>query len=314
MDLAAIVHDWQDKGFVVLPGYLPDEVLGPAVAELGLMFPSPGEFHGGDPRRERFLGDEFAGIERFPFASNKIGLLAVHDLLIDLAKALLGDDDLRLYSAEAWAKYTGAADYDQDLHRDYLNHTVVVPSEALRYRQVEMFVYLVDVPEDLGPPHLVPGTHTAGIAARPNWFPRSGAPGEADPGLGRTDEVVEFVASGRSRLYDHEVSAAGPAGTVVAFELGTFHRGTGMTRPGGARYTMHLGYRRAEAEWGQRRGWAECSHEPAWYRFVDSATPGQLELFGFPPPGHPFWTADTLAGVASRYPGLDLSPWRDHLA
>lgn len=32
--------------------------------------------------------------------------------------------------------------------------------------------------------------------------------------------------------------------------------------------------------------------------------------FGFPPPGHPYWTPTTLAGMALRYPGLDLAPWR----
>ena len=34
-------------------------------------------------------------------------------------------------------------------------------------------------------------------------------------------------------------------------------------------------------------------------------------MLGFPAPGHPYWTAQTLAGVAARYPMLDLSPWRD---
>jgi hypothetical protein len=106
------------------------------------------------------------------------------------------------------------------------------------------------------------------------------------------------------------VSAAGPAGTVVAFEVGTIHRGTGLTRPGGARYTMHISYRHADLEWGQRLAWADRSHDPAWYRFVERATPRQLELFGFPPPGHPYWTAKTVDGVQLRYPNLDLSSWR----
>lgn len=305
MDLANTASDWRKNGFVILPGYLPGEVLRPAITELGTMFPSPSGFHeGSDPRRQRYLDDEFAGIDSFPFASTEICLLAVHDLLIQLARTLLGDDDLRIYSADAWAKYTGAADYDQDLHRDYLNHTVLVPSKTAAFQQLEMFVYLVDVPEDLGPPHLVPKGDTAHIEAKPNWLSRQASTGSAP-------EHAGFVASVQAELYEREVSAAGPAGTVVAFESGTFHRGTGMTRPGGARYTMHVSYRRAEAEWAQRHAWAGRSHEPAWYRFVERATPSQLELFGFPPPGHRFWTADTLAGMALRYPNLDLSPWRD---
>ncbi|MFC4907391.1 hypothetical protein [Actinomadura gamaensis] len=126
------------------------------MSELGLLFPSAEGFHDGtDPRRGRFIGDEFAGIDTFPFASTEISLLAVHPRLLALAQALLDDGDVHLYAAEAWAKYTGACDYDQDLHRDYLNHILLVPSATPGCSQVEMFVFLTDVPEELGPPHLL---------------------------------------------------------------------------------------------------------------------------------------------------------------
>ena len=41
--------------------------------------------------------------------------------------------------------------------------------------------------------------------------------------------------------------------------------------------------------------------------------PRDLELFGFPPPGHPIWTEDLLRTTALRYPNLDLTPWRSAL-
>jgi hypothetical protein len=113
-------------------------------------------------------------------------------------------------------------------------------------------------------------------------------------------------------MYAAEQSGAGPAGTVIAFNTRTFHRGTGLARPRGARFSMQLVYRPAEVEWGQRVAWAARSHLPEWYKFVHRATPRQLELFGCPRPGHPFWTAETLTGVAQRYPDLDLSPWQSH--
>lgn len=143
--------------------------------------------------------------------------------------------------------------------------------------------------------------HTADLPALPNWYPRSDV-----------DAVdSRFVAaSGRPDLCAAEVSAAGPAGTVVAFTPGTVHRGTAPTRPGGARYSMHLSYRPVVAEWAQRHGWADRSHDPAWYRFVERATPRRLAPLGFPAPGHPFWTTATPSAVALRYPGLDLAPWR----
>ncbi|MFN8170208.1 MAG: hypothetical protein U0S36_15695, partial [Candidatus Nanopelagicales bacterium] len=205
------------------------------------------------------------------------------------------------YSAESWAKFTGAVDYDQWLHRDYLNHTTLVPSDDPAFRQLEMFVWLVDVDDELGAPRLVSRRRTPARPARPNWLPREGGHGD--------DEGWESDA-GASDLYADEVSGAGPAGTVVAFEIGTFHRGTALRRPRGARYSMHLSFRPAGLEWGTRRGWADRSHLDGWYAMVDRATPDQLALLGVPLPGHPFWTTQTLDRMAERYPGLDLGPWR----
>lgn len=305
MDLDSAGRQWREHGFVILPGFVPAAELGPALEELPLMYPTAEGFHdGSDQRRDRFTVDEWAGIDSFPFRSAELSLLAVSDRVVDLAETLLADTGLRISSAEAWAKYTGAAGYDQPLHRDYLNHTLMVPADDPRFRQLEMFVYLVDVPEELGPPSLVSRTRTAALPAKPNWYPRDDG---ADPGRG-------WVATAASpELYAAEVRAAGPAGTVVAWETSTFHRGTALTRPRGARYTMHLAYRPARAEWAQRMSWPMRGHEREWYQFVPRATPRQLALFGFPPPGHPYWTEATLDGTAQRYPGLNMAPWRKAL-
>jgi hypothetical protein len=301
MNLSDAAAAWQADGFVILPGFIPVDELKPAVGELGLLFPSAEGFHDRtDPRRERFIGDEFAGIDTFPFASTAINLLTVNHRILGLAEALLDDRDIHIYAAEAWAKYTGACDYDQDLHRDYLNHTVLVPSRTPGCQQVEMFVFLNDVPEELGPPHLVSRRYTTDLPAVPNWFLRPGQKGDW-----RFNDD-----SGSPELYAAEVTGAGPAGTVIAFETGTFHRGTRLTAPRGVRYSMHLGFRPAGLQWGQRVSWAARSFTSEWVDFVNRATARQLQAFGFPPPGHPYWTPETLSGMALRYPKLDLSPWR----
>jgi hypothetical protein len=305
VDLHRAAREWQTHGFVILPGFVPVAELKPALDGLAAMYPTADGFHdGSDERRDRFTVDEWAGISSFPFVNTELSLLAVSDRVVDLAETLLANNDLRISSAEAWAKYTGAADYDQPLHRDYLNQTLMVPTDDPRFSQLEMFIYLVDVPEELGPPSMLSRTKTTGQAAKPNWYPREGG-ADAEGGWVET--------TGSRGLYDAEVRAAGPAGTVVAWAPGTFHRGTALTLPRGARYTVHLVYRPARAEWGQRMAWANRSHEPGWYRFARRATPRQLALFGFPPPGHPYWTDATLAGTAQRYPGLDIAPWRQAL-
>ncbi|BCL14973.1 hypothetical protein [Micromonospora sagamiensis] len=73
---------------------------------------------------------------------------------------------------------------------------------------------------------------------------------------------------------------------------------------------MHLGFRPPALQWGQRVAWAAKSFTTEWVEFVNRATPRQLQALGFPPPGHRYWTTETLAGMALRYPKLDLLPWQ----
>lgn len=177
--MQSIAEAWRTNGFVILPAFLPERDLAPALDSLESMFPKPDGFHDGtDPRRARYLEDEFDGIDSFPFPSVELSLLAVHPRLVQLAEELLGQPDIRLSSAEAWAKYTGATCYDKDLHRDYLNQTLLVPTADERFQQLELFVFLVDVPEGLGPPHLVPLGQTADLPLNPNFYPRSGGIGD----------------------------------------------------------------------------------------------------------------------------------------
>ena len=73
---------------------------------------------------------------------------------------------------------------------------------------------------------------------------------------------------------------------------------------------LHVSYKPATVEWGGYQAWPFKGFSAEWHNFVQLASPRQLAVLGFPAPGHPFWTEDTLAGVARRYPGLDLAPWR----
>jgi hypothetical protein len=113
-----------------LTGFVPAVELTPSLDELSATYSTAEGSHGGtDERRDRFTSGEWARIDSFSFRSTELSLLAVSDRLIDLAETLLADRDLRISSAEAWVKYTGAADYDQPLHRDYLNQTLMVPTD-----------------------------------------------------------------------------------------------------------------------------------------------------------------------------------------
>ncbi len=252
---------FQRDGFVIVPCHVREGELAPAIRALHGEFPTADEFHDNvTPERNARFRDEFNGITNFPFASVELSLLAVHDRIVRLAEELLQTPGLRVYSIEAWAKYTGAANYDQPHHRDYLNHTLLVPSRGPA-SQVEMFLYLTDVTPELGPPSLVPAHLASALPALPNWYPR--AAGHRD------DEHPEWVSrQGRPDLYEHEVRADGPAGTVVAYRIETFHRGTELTAARGARFTIHVSFRAADCDWIMRRAWTDTANTEAWDHFV----------------------------------------------
>jgi hypothetical protein len=72
-----------------------------------------------------------------------------------------------------------------------------------------------------------------------------------------------------------------------------------------------LSYKPAGAAWLSSFGLPNAGEDMEWYRFVGRATPRQLVALGFPAPGDPYWTTETLAGTAARYPMLDMSPWKE---
>jgi hypothetical protein len=74
---------------------------------------------------------------------------------------------------------------------------------------------------------------------------------------------------------------------------------------------LNVSYKMANAGWIGYHSWQSRATYPFWTTFVESATPRELELFGFPPPGDPVWDDALLDATAVRYPRLDLTPWRN---
>jgi hypothetical protein len=296
----AHVQHFGDHGFVLIERFLAEGELERARPGLWDLYPTAEDFHAGrDARAERyrdpdfdatpaFRRKQFEGLREFPFRHQPLNRLALHPELIRLAEALLGTRDVRLYQAETYAKYTGATSYEQPLHVDYTNHVMLPPRSDGRFRQVQLFLYLTEVTEAHGPTHVVSRRYTRGLPLFPQRFDSPAPP----------------------RLEHLEVSAAGPAGSLLAYAADVLHRGTDMTLRGGARFFFNLAFRPAGADWVGGNPWPRRGIVPGWTELVEGLGPRPLEVLGFPPPGHPYWNPETLAGAADRYPGLDLAPWR----
>ncbi len=275
----------------MIEGAIPPADLAAAQNALALLFPTAEEMDSGlDDERTTAWRTWDAAWPEFPFRSSRLNRLVVHDVLIDLATELLGTEDVRLYLALVTAKYAHqSSGYNQLLHTDYPNHSLVVPRRQPGYEHLETFIYLNDVSARNGATRLVSRTKTGNIPVEQH-----------------TLNLDDY-----GHLYDEPGEAAGPAGSVVAYSGDVYHRSVDVTEPGQARFMLHVAYKPASLDWMGYQAWPIKGFSPEWHKFVSQASVRQLTVLGFPKPGHPYWTDETLAGVAARYPGLDMSPWRN---
>ena len=234
---------------MLVPGLVPPEEIDEALEDLWRLHPRPEEFHRGvqDSTRAAFFAgaddrnlfasniaaqgpafrpEQFLGRALFPFpGSGALNRLVVHDRVVGFAEAALESTDLRLYQLATWAKYTGVANYEQPLHQDH-NHSVVPPRCEPGWWHLEGFLYLSDVDDDVAPTRLVDTTISGGRLTIPPQSP------DAAPDL-----------------YAAEKSAAGIRGSFLAYRPDVFHRGVDLTRPGGSRFLLGLGFKLAGQDW-----------------------------------------------------------------
>ena len=274
----------RERGFAVVEGFLDHDELTAAQHALWAEFPRPADYAADPSRYERFTRSQFAGLKVGPWRSWDLNRLAFHPDLVDLAARFLGSADLHLYKTELWAKYAGAVDYDQPHHRDFGNHTLVVPDRSRPATQMTSFILLSDVTADDGPTMVVPFEDGKAI---PYW-PSKQAMGE---------------------LVDVEVAVTGPAGSLFVYRTDILHRGSQIRRAEAARFVLLADYEVWGTRWTGKSAWPNHALDRAWVEMMERATPAERCLFGFPAPGDPYWNAQTVADVGSRYPRMDMAAY-----
>jgi hypothetical protein len=283
------IEHWREHGYVVLERFVSGRELTEAQAEFECYFPTWDEYVAA-PRRHQWVNN--GPIRHFPFDGDILNRIVVHPGLTGLVERLLGTSEILLSQAILVAKYSGAQnDEDQPLHVDFDDNSLLYPTNDGRYEQIPMIVYLTDVTAGLSPTFVVSRRHTDGRFLVPTAV------------LARQD----------GSLYELEVPIETRAGSVFVHSMRTFHRGSSF-RGEGHRFAIHLTYRHALGHWMGWSLWARQANQPAMIRFLETASVRQRELVGFPPLAHDYWTKETVAGVAARYPGMDIAPYRDALA
>jgi hypothetical protein len=321
----AQIESWRERGFALVDGVLPSELLGRVIADACSTFPAAGT-----PEAEATVGFGSGGRFVFPAASGAANEITLHPRLLGAVSDLLGTKvgALRLTQSDLWPKYGRARkiagqldNQDQRIHVDYPNHSLVHPPRWDAPEAVEIILYLSDVADCGGATALVPRdgvddpaypwpiVQSPGIGTFPYLNDRDSAEAFLET---EAPEVARFRAE---HLYPREVRARYRVGTVLFYRHDTWHRGTPLDA-GSQRLAQNLTFRKAGHDWVStlHTGWAWSMYQRTrlMEQLIAGASVDQRCVLGFPAPDDPYWNADTVAAVEARYGplGFDATPYR----
>ncbi len=274
-----------DRGFTIVENFLDHETLAAAQQALWEIYPRPEDYFRAPEEHPELSRGQFAGLRLFPYVSWALNRLPVHPDLVNSAQRMLGTQDLEIYKIELWAKYSGAINYDQPHHRDFGNHSLVVPRADRQHTQMTTFILLSDVTAEDAPTKLVPLEFTRELPL--------------------SKRLTSF-----GRLFDHEVAATASAGSLLIYKTDVFHRGSDFTGVNRSRFMMLVDFQQRGWRWQGKMSWPDRADMPGMSEAIVRMTPRERDLFGWPPPGSEYWNEQTLADVAARYPAMDMTPYR----
>ena len=228
------------------------------------------------------------GIPHFPYKGDTLNDLTFHEELRRFASDRAGGEEV--YCEQSHLSYKGKGhpgDNEQAMHLDYSNLTLAYPPNDPKYWQTAYLFYFTDVTADLGP---------TAVCSREHYPERILWP-------------AHYVKEERPSLYENEIKVTVPAGSLLIYSMRTFHRGTAFTGEGG-RLGMFVSYAPMAYKWMGIVGWSQEAPRPEFRHWLERASVVERTSIGFPAPGDPYWSEETLDGVSARYPKMDMTPYR----
>ncbi len=277
------VRHFGNHGWAVVPGFLMRD----EIADLPLydVFPRRDHYFEQSLRFQGLRGDAFASVRMVPTGRIALDRIPFDRRCRAIAQQLLGSEDLCLMRAGYQAKFAGAADFEQELHRDFPNHTLLVPSFG---DILGCFLYLSDVTAEDGPTAIVSVADTSGIE----------------------DHVGSVSRGERPDLYAAERRIVCEAGSLLVYDYTAFHRATAVTGQQACRLSLSFAY----APWRRWQGfvaWPNMLVSADMYDLIVRLSPEERSLIGFPAIGDAVWDGQTIDAIERRFPPIDMSQYRD---
>ena len=273
----ATLAEVRERGFSLMEGFLSDRRAGRRPKRRsGCTSPGPRSTSPTRAAFARYAASQFAGVEEFPYRSWDLNRLAVHPDLVDAGRALPADDGAASLQGGALGQVRRRRQLRPAAPSGLREPQPGVPRPETRYQQLTTFIYLSDVTEEDGPTRIVPYEDGKDVPYTPLYLPFGS-------------------------LADAEVACTGPAGSLLLYRTDILHRGSDMTGAGRSRFSILADFQVRGTTWGGKMAWPKPSPE-RWARFIPQCGVRERDLFGFPRPGDPYWSEETLDGCRRPLP------------
>lgn len=205
----------------------------------------------------------------FPHNDPRAARKYYHPELLRLGRWWLKTEDVFAREGMMLARYPGYV-ADDGGHIDNGNNSLLpVPEHAREYSQIIFWIHLEEVRPDQAP--------------------------------------LRLVRRRDGRDLSKGVDVVCPAGSIAVFTTSTWHASTSFTASDGQRFMWAFSLGRADHRWEGFRHYTMLGQDPVFVAAVASMTPEERILMRFPPPGHPYYTLQTLTALERQYPGWDAS-------
>ena len=244
-------------------------------------------------------GDTEYGRAQFPTGFDSLDRLIENEEYLDTFAQCLGTDDVSYCNAHLFMR-SGPTDQRhpehpwQGYHADHGTNTFLPPGHAIgSFDYVNSGVYLHDVDDDGAPMHVIPGSHRQAA----DVLLRLGG------SIGDIREVPEFI---------EPVPTTAKAGSALFYSSYLIHAAVPFENKRKQRAFWTLSMARSDtSRWTKLANPWSGPERRFFQPFWEKTTPFVRSLFGWPAPGHAYYTETTLKALAIQFPNMDLTPYQE---
>ncbi len=245
------------------------------------------------------------GRSQFPTGANPLDRLIENETYLDIFEQCLGDKpaycNAHLFLRSGPTDKRHAEHPWEGYHIDHYTNCLLPPFDQVgRYDYVNSGAFLHDVLDDGAPMMVIPGSHHIAQQAYLDAFANGNAGGGSINDLRKVAGLAEPVPQ------------VAPRGAAAFYSSYTIHAAQPFRnkRVQRAFWTLSL-CRRDNSAWTRFANPFIYGEREYMMPFLTQTTPRVRSIFGFPEPGHPYYTEKTLSLLESTIPGIDTTPYSE---